>query len=70
MLKGTLGRLGRAMRALHRDEQGADMVEYILIIAAIALPVLGVLIYYRSEIYDWIAESWSDIRSGEGTAPD
>ena len=34
------------LRALHRDEQGADMVEYILIVAAVALPLLAVIIWF------------------------
>jgi len=68
MVKERLSRLGRKLRALHRDERGADMVEYILIIAAIALPVLGVIIYYRNAIYEWIEDSWGTVRD-EGPTP-
>ena len=39
-------RLGRLMRRLHRDERGALTLETVLIIAAIALPVLIVIIKY------------------------
>ena len=46
----------RTAWALHRDDRGADMVEYILIIAAIALPLLGVLIFFWSDIKDWVFE--------------
>jgi len=57
------------VRRFHRDEQGADMVEYVLIMAAIALPILAVVIWFREEIKDWLDESWSSVRAGEGTAP-
>ena len=34
--------IGGKLKALHSDEQGADMVEYVLIVAAVALPLLVV----------------------------
>jgi Flp pilus assembly pilin Flp len=39
-------RLGRLFRRLHRDERGVLTLETVLIIAAIALPVLIVIIKY------------------------
>ena len=39
-------RIGRLLRRLHRDERGALTLETVLIIAAIALPVLIVIIKY------------------------
>ncbi len=39
-------RLGRLFRRLHHDERGALTLETVLIIAAIALPVLIVIIKY------------------------
>lgn len=53
--------LGRHLKRLHRDEQGADMVEYILIIAAIALPLLAVLIVFRDELWGWVNEFFDNI---------
>ena len=32
------------------------MVEYVLIIAAIALPLLGVMVYFWGDIKEWIFE--------------
>jgi len=49
-------------KSLYRDEQGANMVEYILIIAAVALPLLAVVLWYRNEISEWASEKWNDIR--------
>jgi len=53
--------LGRHLKRLHRDEQGADMVEYILIIAAIALPLLAVAIVFRDELWGWVNEFFDNI---------
>lgn len=47
---------------LHRDEQGADLIEYILIIAAIALPLLGVIIYFKNDLAEWISESYDEVK--------
>ena len=59
------------MGRMHRDEKGADLVEYVLIIAAIALPVLGILIWFKDEIGTWIREAFEEVKSGEGgEAPD
>jgi Flp pilus assembly pilin Flp len=48
--------------AFHNDEKGADMVEYILIVAAIALPLLAVAIYFwkdlKKQVWDW----WDSIK--------
>ena len=52
----------KTLSELHRDEQGADMVEYVLIIAAIALPLLGVLIWFWGDIKEWIIELYEDIK--------
>ena len=49
--------------ALHRDERGADMVEYILIVAAIALPLLGVIIWFYDDIKQWIFEQTEEIKT-------
>ena len=61
---------GRRIRAIHRDEQGADLIEYILIIAAVALPLLGVMIWFWRDISNWVGETYEDVKSGEGTNPD
>lgn len=65
----VLKKIGRSLRGLHADEQGADMIEYILIVAAIALPLLGVLIYFKNDIGEWISEQYEDIKEGEGIDP-
>ena len=59
-------KLAQLARRLHRDEQGADMVEYVLMIAAVALPLLGVLIWFWKDISRWVGEVYSNIRGGSG----
>jgi Flp pilus assembly pilin Flp len=52
------------IKALHKDEQGADMVEYVLIVAAVALPLLAVIIWFWRDISGWVGSAYADIRSG------
>jgi len=57
------------LRALDRDERGADMVEYILLVAVIALPLLAVIIYYRDKIRDLLASMFGDVESSAPLNP-
>ncbi len=50
---------------LHRDERGAEGLEKLLIIAAIVLPLLGLLILFRQRIGEWVNDQWTEVR-GEG----
>ena len=61
--------IGRKLQALHKDEQGADMVEYILIVAAIALPVLAVVIWFWKDISTWAYKLWNSAKDQEGASP-
>ena len=59
------------LRALHKDDTGANMVEYILMIAAVSLPLLGVLIWFWKDLSKWFNSLWGDMKEGpEGTNPD
>lgn len=57
MKKAILKRL----RSLHEDEQGADMIEYVLIVAAVALPILALIIYFKDDLVSWVEDQWSNI---------
>jgi Flp pilus assembly pilin Flp len=57
MLKTFKNMLSR----LHRDEQGADMVEYILIVVAIGLPLLVLILIFRDRIWSWLNTQWGNI---------
>lgn len=64
-------RIANTLKALHRDEQGADMVEYVLIFAAVALPLLAVIIWFWKDISQWAGEAWQEVRGGSAeTNPD
>jgi len=56
-------------KSLHEDQQGATMVEYVLIFAAIALPLLAVLIFFKDKIVTKVDELLEAILSGQGTDP-
>jgi len=57
-------------RALHRDERGAEMLEYVLVFAAIALPLLAVAIWFWKDIAKWARDLWDSAKSSQGTDPD
>ena len=38
------------------------MIEYILIIAAIGLPLLAVIIWFRKDIAEWIKDQYENIK--------
>ena len=65
----ALKRIGRKLMALHKDEQGADMVEYILIMAVVALPIVGIIIWFKKDIAEWANNLWSNAKNDEGTEP-
>ncbi|MCE5326909.1 MAG: hypothetical protein LLG01_10905 [Planctomycetaceae bacterium] len=56
----------KALKKLHKDEGGADMVEYVLIFAAVALPLLAVVIFFWKDISRWAGEAWQAIKGGSG----
>ena len=57
-MKKTLKRIGAAAGRLHRDQAGAEGLEKLLIIAAIVLPLLGLLIWFRDDIKGWVVGLW------------
>jgi Flp pilus assembly pilin Flp len=63
-MKKTLAVLKR----LHEDDRGAEGLEKLLIIAAIVLPLLGLLIAFRKTINDWVVTLWNQIK-GEADDP-
>ena len=55
---------------LHRDDRGAEGLEKLLIVAVVVLPLLGVLIFFRDAINDWVNNSWDDVVTpGEAVLP-
>ena len=46
-----------------KDERGASMVEYILLVALIALAVIAAVVFLRGQVQDKFNESGSKISS-------
>jgi Flp pilus assembly pilin Flp len=69
-LKGedTMKKITQVLVRLWKDEQGAEGLEKLLIIAAIVLPLLGLLIVFRQNIGQWVSDLWNSIR-GEAETP-
>ena len=56
--------LWKTAKRLHSDQQGAVGLETLLIIAAIVLPLLGLLIWFSKDIMQWVSERYEEIKSG------
>ena len=64
-----LNTIVRKLKALHQDEQGANMIEYVLIFAAIALPLILVIVWFKDAIVQWATGLWDTTKSGGSTDP-
>lgn len=62
-----LANMKEALTELWNDDQGAEGLEKVLIIAAIALPLLAVLLFFSGEIREWVSDNWESVG---GTASD
>jgi Flp pilus assembly pilin Flp len=60
-MHNPIGNLRRALLRLHRCERGAEGLEKLLIIAAIALPLLGILLLFKGSITTWVEKAWNDM---------
>jgi len=58
--------MGELLGRLHRDERGAEGLEKLLIVAAVILPLLGILIWYVGDLKTWVKGIWD---SAKTTAP-
>ena len=68
MIRSTVSQIASALLRFHRDEQGAEGLEKLLIVAAVVLPLLGVLIYFRGQINDWVNTNWNTVHDSGTTA--
>eukprot|EP00752_Nemacystus_decipiens_P016823 g15055.t1 len=62
-----LTNMKEALLELWNDDQGAEGLEKVLIIAAIALPLLAVLLFFSGEIREWVADNFESV---QGTSAD
>ena len=49
---------------LHKDEDGASLVEYILLVALIALEVIAAVIFLRNQVSDKFNDAGSRLSTG------
>jgi Flp pilus assembly pilin Flp len=61
-MKTMLKTMGRKLAAFNRDDAGATMVEYMLLIVAIALPLLALLIWFGDDLWNLFLERWEDAK--------
>ncbi len=54
--------LKKMLNALHQDQRGVGMVEYVLIIAGVALPLLAVIIWFWGDIWKWVVGGLDDVK--------
>lgn len=57
------------LKRLHSDEKGAQGLEMLLIIAAIVLPLLGILIIFKNAVIGAASAAWNKI-AGQTTTTD
>ena len=69
-MKSALQKIKHALKTLHNDDKGANMVEYILMIAAVSIPLLFVLIWFWKDLSKWFGDIWESLKSDpDGTDP-
>ena len=61
-------RLSRGLRRLHMDAAG-DLVQKILIVDAIALPILLILLFFRNDIAKWFKEEKGKVQEQRNSMP-
>lgn len=59
-----------ALTRIVREEKGAEGLEKLLIIAAVALPLLAVLLFFSGEIREWITTNWESVTGNSSTNND
>lgn len=69
-MKDCLKNLQETAIKLWNDDRGAEGLEKVLIIAAIALPLLAVLLFFSGEIREWVSDNWKSIEGTSGQEND
>lgn len=62
-------RFRNVLARFHRDERGAEGLEKLLLLAALILPLLGVLIWYGGDLMNWLSEVWENIKGDRTLEP-
>ena len=54
-----------ALTRIVREEKGAEALEKLLIVAAVALPLAGLLIYFSGALRGWVTENWETVQGND-----
>ena len=65
-----MNRLIKFAKHIYRDEQGAEGLEKLLILAAVILPLLGLLIFAKDYIAEWVGEEVETVQEDGGYSRD
>lgn len=65
-----LKKMTSQFKRLLSDERGAEGFEKLLLIGAIVLPLLGILIYFKAEIFGWVDGIWGEVKTDNDTYTD
>ncbi|MFN3168972.1 MAG: hypothetical protein ACE37H_18135 [Phycisphaeraceae bacterium] len=68
-MKKALSNIKQGALELWRDDRGAEGLEKLLIIAAVALPLLAVLLFFSGSIKRWVQENWGEVTDNPGADP-
>lgn len=66
-MRAMTQRIGRSIRHFWQNEQGAEGLEKLLILALIVLPLLAVLIFFAEDIKEWMTGKWDDVKDEADT---
>ncbi len=64
----SLKRFRKLLGRLAQDDRGAEGLEKILIIAAIVIPLLAILLFFRDYLVEWLADSTEQVREDADVA--
>ena len=65
-MKDRYNNIKEAIIELCSDDQGAEGLEKVLILAAVALPLLAVLLFFAGDIREWVASNWESVVGNAG----
>ena len=66
-MSAMMQRISQGIRRLWNDDQGAEGLEKLLILALIVLPLLAVLIFFAGDIKAWMTGKWEDVKDEADT---
>ena len=60
-MRKKMNEIKQAVVELWHDDRGAEGLEKLLIVGAVALPLLAVLVYFSGTLREWVVAHWLDV---------